>query len=71
MTRVEEYEEGEVVPANETDLLLPVDADCDPESAPLLVHGHAHRKVTPLPLAQLLILAAVRLAEPISFTQVR
>lgn len=27
-------------------------------------------KVTPLPLAQLLIVAAVRLAEPISYTQV-
>jgi len=47
------------------------EADYDPEAAPLLVHVHEHRRATPLPLLQLLILAAVRLAEPISFSQAR
>lgn len=40
------------------------------ESTPLL-SGHTHQKTTPLPLGQLLLLAAVRIAEPIAFTQVR
>lgn len=39
------------------------------ESTPLL-SNQTHRKATPLPLAQLLLLAAVRLAEPVAFTQV-
>lgn len=47
----------------------------DPEARPLLVKTSSSRikrafKATPLPLVQLLILAFVRLAEPISFTQV-
>lgn len=42
----------------------------DTESAPLLVDDSERVKATPLPLAQLFILAIVRLAEPISFTQV-
>ena len=46
------------------------EANQDPEAAPLLVHERGHRKATPLPLLQLLILAAVRLAEPIGVFQV-
>ena len=46
------------------------EANHDPEAAPLLVHEHGHRKATPLPLLQLLILAVVRLAEPIGLSQV-
>lgn len=43
----------------------------DNESTPLLSSSHTQqRQATPLPLAQLLLLAAVRLAEPIAFTQV-
>ena len=46
--------------------------EADHEAAPLLVRGHTHRRAaTPLPLLQLLILAVVRLAEPISFSQAR
>lgn len=47
------------------------DQDGDLDSTPLLIAGPARLKATPLPLAQLLILAVIRLAEPISFTQVR
>jgi hypothetical protein len=46
-----------------------VRASHDPET--LLAEQCAHRGVTPLPLLQLLILAMVRLAEPISITQVK
>lgn len=47
------------------------DQDGDYETSPLLIGAPARLKATPLPLAQLLILAIIRLAEPISFTQVR
>jgi hypothetical protein len=55
---------------DEADPLIaaPVRPNHHPEAA--LVHGDTHRKATPLPLLQLLILGAVRLAEPIAFSQV-
>ena len=58
---------------NEADPVLAasVNANHDPEAAPLLVHRQTPRKATPLPLLQLLILAVVRLAEPIGLSQVR
>lgn len=60
------------ISVSEADTLLPTDATHDPEAAPLLVSSSpSPRKTTPLPLAQLLILAFVRLAEPIAYTQVR
>jgi len=57
---------------NESDPLLAasVTSQNDPEVAPVLVNAHTHCKVTPLPLLQLFILAMVRLAEPINFSQV-
>ena len=55
---------------NEADPLLatPARADHDPEEAS--AQGVTPRKATPLPLLELLILAVVRLAEPIAFSQV-
>lgn len=44
-------------------------SDEDLESSPLL--STSRREPTPLPIVQLLIIGLVRLAEPISFTQVR
>lgn len=64
--------EGNAANTNEQDPLLASSAasDHDPEIASPPVNGHSHRKATPLPLLQLLILAMVRLAEPIGLSQV-
>lgn len=48
----------------------PVESAAVTESTPLLAESHERVKATPLPVAQLLVLATVRLAEPISFSQV-
>lgn len=48
----------------------PVDDERHTESTPLLAESRERVKPTPLPIAQLLILTTVRLAEPISFSQV-
>lgn len=61
-----------MVAVQETAVADHLDSDAfdeDLESSPLLSNGR--REPTPLPIIQLLILGLVRLAEPISYTQVR
>lgn len=71
MTNAPHRDDDGFLTAEEPDLGAAEADIASSESVPLLASARAPKKATPLPLRQLLILAAVRIAEPIAFTQVR